>query len=91
MQSHLTRRSLLKTSGLALGASFLPTAASAANSEYPLQNFIHLNLNENAFGSSPSVVPAIQREFSFLSRYADAALAQAFAEQIAFFGGRRAS
>jgi histidinol-phosphate aminotransferase len=85
MQSYLTRRSLIRISGLSLGASLLPTAASATNSENLLQNPIHLNLNENAFGPSPSVVPAIQREFPLLSRYADAASAQTFAEQIAAY------
>jgi histidinol-phosphate aminotransferase len=86
MQSHLTRRSLIKASGLALGVPFfLPTDAFAVNSEDPSRNLIHLNLNENAFGSSSSIVPAIQKEFPRLSRYADAALAQAFAEQIAAY------
>jgi histidinol-phosphate aminotransferase len=61
----------------------MPATAFAANSENLLQNPIHLNLNENAFGASSSVVPAIQREFPLLSRYADVALAQAFTEQIA--------
>jgi histidinol-phosphate aminotransferase len=85
MQSHLTRRSLIKASGLALGAPFLLTDAFAARPEDPSRNLIHLNLNENAFGYSSSVVPAIQKEFPRLSRYADAALAQTFAEQIAAY------
>lgn len=86
MQSRLTRRSLIKASGLALGVPFfLPTDAFAARPEAPSRNLIHLNLNENAFGSSSGVVPAIQKEFPLLSRYADAALAQAFAEQIAAY------
>jgi histidinol-phosphate aminotransferase len=85
MLSHLTRRSLIKTSGLALGATFLPADTFAANAQNPSRNLIHLNLNESAFGPSPSVAPAIQREFPHLSRYADAASAQAFAEQIAAY------
>ncbi|MBB6144158.1 histidinol-phosphate aminotransferase [Silvibacterium bohemicum] len=83
MPSNLTRRSLIRTSGLMLGAGFLP--ASAVTAEKPPQNLIHLNLNENAFGPSPNVASAIEREFVRLSRYADAASAQAFAEQIAAY------
>ena len=85
MSSNLTRRSLLKTSSMALGASLLPSAAVAALPESSPQQLIHLNLNENAFGPSSSVESAIQREFPRLSRYADAASAQAFAEQIAAY------
>jgi histidinol-phosphate aminotransferase len=87
MSSILTRRCLIRNSGLALGASLLPANARAADSaghrDSPRR--IHLNLNENAFGPSPSVKNAIQRDFDRLSRYADAASAQAFAEQIAAY------
>ncbi len=81
MSLTLTRRSVLKTSGIALGAGLLPPGAFAVVRDP--KNMIHLNLNENAFGPSPLVLPAIQKQFSSLSRYADAAAAQGFAEQIA--------
>src|ERR1700678_4601869 len=84
MSSILTRRCLIKTSGLAIGASLLPASAHAGG-DRGSQRLIHLNLNENAFGPSPSVNDAIRRDFDRLSRYADAATAQAFAEQIAAY------
>jgi histidinol-phosphate aminotransferase len=87
MSSILTRRCLIKTSGLAMGASLLPAGAHAARSAggHDSPRMIHLNLNENAFGPSPSVKDAIQRDFDRLSRYADVASARAFAEQIAAY------
>jgi histidinol-phosphate aminotransferase len=87
MSSILTRRCLIETSGLAMGASLLPAGAHAARSagNRNPQRLIHLNLNENAFGSSPSVEDAIRRNFDRLSRYVDVATAQAFAEQIAAY------
>ncbi|WP_260736451.1 aminotransferase class I/II-fold pyridoxal phosphate-dependent enzyme [Tunturiibacter lichenicola] len=87
MSSVLTRRSLIKTSGMALGASLFSVTAKAAPAEGGPQKLIHLNLNENAFGPSPNVASAIQLEFPKLSRYADAHAAQAFAEQIAAYEG----
>jgi histidinol-phosphate aminotransferase len=85
MPSILTRRSVLKTSSLALGVGLFPDAAFAVLPDRAPRRLIHLNLNENAFGPSPHVEEAIQREFSRLSRYADTAAAQAFAEQIAAY------
>jgi histidinol-phosphate aminotransferase len=85
MSSILTRRSLLKTSGMALGAGFLPVSAFAAPAAPDPHRLIHLNLNENAFGPAPGVPEAIQREFPRLSRYGDAPAAQALAEQIAAY------
>jgi histidinol-phosphate aminotransferase len=46
-------------------------------------HLIHLNLNENAFGASPSVAKAIQAELSLIARYGTTAAVQAFAERIA--------
>jgi histidinol-phosphate aminotransferase len=85
MTSNFTRRSLLKTSGMALGGGFLPVSAIAARSTPGLQRLIRLNLNENAFGPSPNVDEAIRREFPRLFRYADAAEAQALREQVATY------
>jgi histidinol-phosphate aminotransferase len=80
-----TRRTVLKSSGLAVGASLLPAAIAAGHPAAHDQKLIHLNLNENAFGPSPRVPQAIQSEMIRLSRYADADSAQAFTEQIAAY------
>ncbi len=81
MSTTLTRRSILKSSSIALGAGLFPSAVFAAARDS--KQMIHLNLNENAFGPSPRVLPALQQQFSSLSRYAAIAAAQNFAEQIA--------
>jgi len=85
----LSRRSLLKGTGLALTAGLLPEAwAAPAKLEEKVpeeKEIIHLNLNENAWGPSPKVGPAIEREFSRLSRYANDKLAETFAEQVAAY------
>jgi histidinol-phosphate aminotransferase len=44
---------------------------------------VRLSLNENAFGPSQRVRPAIERELARLNRYGDAASARQFAEQVA--------
>lgn len=85
MSSNITRRSLLKNSSFAVGATLMPLSATAASRSLVTNNLIHLNLNENAFGPSSTVEIAIQREFSRLARYADATAAHAFAEQIAAY------
>lgn len=75
---------MLKSSSLAFARGLIPDALDAAASVvYPQE--IHLNLNENAWGPSPRVTQALQREFPRLSRYADAALGQPFLEQIAAY------
>jgi histidinol-phosphate aminotransferase len=79
----LTRRYLLKASGLAFSGSLLPVTALSPFAESDSQALIHLNLNENSLGPSPSALSAIQLGLPFLSRYADTASAQAFTEQIA--------
>jgi histidinol-phosphate aminotransferase len=85
MSSVFTRRSLIRTSGMAIGASLFSAPAIAAPALGGTQQLIHLNLNENAFGPSPNAASAIQLELPKLSRYADAHAAQAFAEQIAAY------
>jgi histidinol-phosphate aminotransferase len=90
MAIHLSRRNLLKTSGLALGAGIVsPLLASAEgviSSPAPTQeSLIRLSFNENPYGPSPRVAEAIQQEFTRLNRYADASAAQRLAEQIAAY------
>jgi histidinol-phosphate aminotransferase len=48
-------------------------------------SLIHLNLNENAFGASSKVAPAITRELPRLSHFADDKLASELKEQIATY------
>jgi histidinol-phosphate aminotransferase len=80
-----TRRAVLKSSSLAVGVSLLAPGVAAGHPASQDRKLIHLNLNENAFGPSPRVPQAIQGELSSVSRYADAASAQAFAAQIAAY------
>jgi histidinol-phosphate aminotransferase len=80
----VSRRSLLRGSGIALTAGLLPHAWASLDTDQE-ERSIHLNLNENAWGPSPRVSPALEREFSRLARYADAVSAQTFAEQIAAY------
>jgi histidinol-phosphate aminotransferase len=90
MAIHLSRRNLLKTSGLALGAGIVSpllastegVIASSAPTQEPLTR---LSFNENPYGPSPRVAEAIQREFTRLNRYADAAAAQQLTEQVAAY------
>jgi histidinol-phosphate aminotransferase len=88
MPINLNRRSLLKASGLALGASILspltalPEEVPAAPRESTTL-LLRLSLNENPYGPSPHVAEAIHQELARLNRYADADAAQRFAEQIA--------
>ena len=88
MSNYLTRRQLLKSWGLIVGAGVgapqlvfaevsKPTPSSKTDS------LIRLSLNENPYGSSPNVVQALQLELGRLNRYADAPLARQLTEQIA--------
>ena len=75
----MNRRTLLRYSGLGaamLGSGRLGWAAATTEA-------IHVNLNESAFGPSPTVLAAITGELSRVSRYATEAQAQAFTQQIA--------
>src|SRR5579859_5830694 len=83
MGSILSRRSLLQSSGLALGAHLLAQYAKAESEEDA--GLLRLNLNENQFGPSPTVPAAINREVSRIFRYADTRAAQALSEQIAAY------
>jgi histidinol-phosphate aminotransferase len=77
----ITRRSLLRYSGMVAASANLSKLGLAEASAKP--ETIHVNLNENAFGPSPSVARAITKEFPRLARYATVDLAQQFIEQIA--------
>ncbi|SFS13899.1 histidinol-phosphate aminotransferase [Granulicella pectinivorans] len=81
--SSISRRSLLKQCGIAAAAN-LPVMSFAAPASH-IPATIHVNLNENAFGPSPTVVPAITRELPRLARYATADLANEFTAQIAAY------
>jgi histidinol-phosphate aminotransferase len=80
----LTRRTLLKSSGLAVGAGLLPREASALPlSDGEPSSLLYLNLNESAFGPSPLALEAVRGEMARLNRYADAASAAELTAQIA--------
>ena len=80
----LTRRKLLESSGLAIGVGLLPlTAPALLTGREEQTNLLYLNLNESAFGPSPRALDAIRQGLALVSRYADAASAAAFTEQIA--------
>ena len=88
MPIDLRRRSLLRTSGLVLGAGitapFLAMPESAAAATTPAAApLTRLSFNENPYGPSPRVAEAIQRESNRLNRYADDAAAKQLTEQIA--------
>ena len=79
-----TRRTLLKSSGLAIGAGLLPLGATAPPiGDGDQAPSLYLNLNESAFGPSPRAVEAVRQNLGRLNRYADAASAAALTEQIA--------
>jgi histidinol-phosphate aminotransferase len=85
MPPTLSRRSLLQTSGLALGATLIAPHATAAPLTPEDAGILRLNLNENQFGPSPTIPGAINRELNHVFRYADAHAAQEFSEQIAAY------
>ena len=92
MPDSFSRRTLLRNSSLALAGAALPSPSAPAE---PLVKSapalaqgsasIRLCFNENPFGPSPAVTQAIARELTRANRYADAAAAQRFAEQIAAY------
>jgi histidinol-phosphate aminotransferase len=81
----LTRRTLLRSSSLAIGAGLLPASHAPARpaSAGDQSKLLYLNLNESAFGPSPRAVEAVNQELGRLSRYADAVAAAELTEQIA--------
>jgi histidinol-phosphate aminotransferase len=87
MPMNLSRRNVLKASGLAFGASLIsPRAILADTPVHPVARdipLIRLSLNENPYGPSPRVAESIQRELTRLDRYADADAASQLTEQIA--------
>ena len=75
MSLALSRRTLLQATGMLFTASAISTKPLSAFAGEATASPARLNLNENAWGPSPAIIPAIQREFSRLSRYADATAA----------------
>ncbi|WP_204520243.1 pyridoxal phosphate-dependent aminotransferase [Silvibacterium dinghuense] len=91
MRTEWSRRALLKVTGLTAAGAAITSGASPrafaalADADTAPSAPIYLNLNENAFGPSEAVAPALTREFGRLSRYASDALAQPFLEQVATY------
>jgi histidinol-phosphate aminotransferase len=88
MSNDFTRRELLKSSGLIVGAGVLAPQLVFAEVSKPTPSskteaLIRLSFNENPYGPSPNVAQALQLEFGRLSRYADERQAGQLAEQIA--------
>ena len=88
MSNDFTRRELLKSSGLIIGAGVVAPQLVLAEVSKPTTSsktepLIRLSLNENPYGPSPIVAHALQLELGRLDRYADAPLARQLAEQIA--------
>ena len=88
MSNDFTRRELLKSWGLIVGAGVVApqlvfAEVSKPTPSWKTDSLIRLSLNENPYGSSPNVTQALQLELGRLNRYADAPLARQFAEQIA--------
>jgi histidinol-phosphate aminotransferase len=88
MSNDFTRRELLKSSGLIVGAGVVAPQLVFAEVSKPTPSsktepLIRLSLNENPYGPSPNVAHALQLQFGRLSRYADVPLAGQLAEQIA--------
>jgi histidinol-phosphate aminotransferase len=77
----IDRRTWLAANGLAI-TGLLPVPAGAAEASPP-GGLIRLSLNENAFGPSPRVAPAIAAESGRLNRYVEQADADALIRQIA--------
>jgi histidinol-phosphate aminotransferase len=85
LSDELTRRSLLKLSGMAAIAAAVPRAEALPTVTETGSELIHLNLNENAYGPSAKILEAIPRELSRISRYGDPKVAQELTEQIAAY------
>jgi histidinol-phosphate aminotransferase len=90
MSHYLSRRELLKRSGIVVGTGVLAPklllgSSSSAGQSTGSESPIRLSLNENPYGPSPAVVQAVQLELGRLSRYADEALSRRFAEQVAAY------
>lgn len=85
MPQAISRRSLLQSSAALLTSSLVSAHSTHAWATATDSKGIRLNLNENAWGPSPTVRPAIERTLTQLSRYGEPSAAQALAEQIAAF------
>jgi histidinol-phosphate aminotransferase len=87
----LSRRNLIKTSGLALGAGLVspllayPEVKSKKAVAEAASPVVRLSFNENPYGPSPRVAEAIQRELGRVNRYADASAAEQLIAQIAAY------
>ncbi len=83
MTSRMTRRSLVQASAAFVASSFVSLDSNTSWASYAEPRRIRLNLNENAWGPSTAVAPAIERALGQISRYGEPAAAQALVEQIA--------
>src|SRR6201981_3770 len=90
MSHYLSRRELLKRSGIVVGTGVLAPklllgSASLDGSSTRSASSVRLSLNENPYGPSPDVVRSVQLELGRLNSYADETLSRRFAEQVAAY------
>ena len=88
MFQNLSRRSMLRLTTLSvagMGEGKLLAASPLLRETKTTDGPVLLNLNENAFGPSPRVHPAIERALPQVARYATAELADQFTAQIAAY------
>jgi histidinol-phosphate aminotransferase len=90
MSLYLSRRELLKRSGIVVGTGVLAPklllgSASPDGSSTRSASSVRLSLNENPYGPSPDVVRSVQLELGRLNCYADETLSRRFAEQVAAY------
>jgi histidinol-phosphate aminotransferase len=90
MSHYLSRRELLKRSGIVVGTGVLAPklllgSTSPEGQSTRLDSPVRLSLNENPYGPSPDVVRTVQSELGRLNRYADETLSRRFAEQVAAY------
>ena len=90
MSLYLSRRELLKRSGIVVGTGVLAPklllgSASPDGSSTRSASSVRLSLNENPYGPSPDVARSVQLELGRLNYYADETLSRRFAEQVAAY------
>ena len=85
MPRFFTRRSLFQASGAFAISGLIPLDSVSAWATPAEAGRVRVNFNENAWGPSVAVRPAIEHALAQISRYGDAAAAQALVEQIAAY------
>ncbi len=85
MPRTVSRRSLLQSSAALIATSLVSAQSAAAWASEADAQRVRLSLNENAWGPSPAVRPAVERALDQINRYGEPSAAQALIEQIAAY------